>query len=301
MRKNHKTKDDWLFSVHQKCPVWRAQFRRFYQNLCQDKKATYRHFAVFLSGQHSFIVEGQKGNASHLTQRNLFWALHGDIEDLLKALSQDENTVSLEVAQSLLSSLWPDKAWKVALVQRVGAIRGAKNRKERVFSTLRPLVFARRTDSLLLQRKNNTWHTEKGTKLESIIKRSRYSKAEALKVLSQLPGLSSMEIPKGKLKWSYILREAKNLRRALRSKNAYVKTFLAQENEWHVAFRRLHKMGLNGCFDCVTNTIIVDPRSFETLKHEFCHMVLGHNLELSEKKATEAFEYEACRLESLLF
>ena len=94
---------------------------------------------------------------------------------------------------------------------------------------------------------------------------------------------------------------AHEVQQALTGSNRVVVRARNEGRTWSLAIRRIQSMGLHGCFDVATQTVIVDPRHIQTLKHELCHWLLGHEVEVFDTQQLEAREKEVDGLMKRLF
>lgn len=260
-----------VWNIHNHCPAWRMQWQRALTTLYKKRCHFYRHFDVTLV-KNSVIVStsyDQHIFLSKLNEKELFFICHRDIVDLFGTfMRMTKNGTSSSLIERVLINQWPtDRMWVNAIRQLVQSTY--YNPSARYL----PRLLAERKKALVLERTDDTWVSTKGLSLDKLFKKSDGIQRRAFELLLSLPMLCKIEIPFA-LDYEQFLPILQTIHQSIQ---AHPEMF-TNTTPWQLSFRRIQGMGLNGCFDAASQTIIIDPRALHTLTHEFCHWLLGHGI-----------------------
>lgn len=263
----------WLYDLRPKCPSWTRQWER-------------------------------KVGRDNLQSEDLFFRHHQNIAVLVDALPQAQRNSGQEalacLEKVLLGQFPADPVWKNAIRHRVGLVKShGKDRKHS--AAISPRILApRRNATLLVRDPVDGWKTSKGSPISKVLSHSHPTRRQFIEKLCQLPGLVSIELPLS-MDYKSSPELAQQVKRALMGSTQEVVRAREEGRTWSLAIRRIQSMGINGCFDVASQTIIVDPRSLQSIKHELCHWLLGHEVEVLDARRLEVREAEVDELMERLF
>lgn len=310
-RQGHQsTVKDWLWAVHKRCPTWRRQWQDAINLLRQTRSSNYRGHTIQVDeSMGSFKVGAANGMGPYAlmfwydeSMRPLFMACHADIIAMVSVLAgaARENDPIFQPLVQRLSLLFPDDpAWGKALRHRLGAINAAARRSKVQMKGFQQLL-AERHDSMVLVRQGDSWMMRNGAPVARTLNSSRPIRRQAIETLLSLPGLQRMEMPR-LLNFDVVAKIASHLQRAMLGNHPLVVQAIAEGRTWNLAIRRIQSLGLNGCYDAATHTVIVDPRHLNSMHHEVCHWLLGHGVTPKEPGLLKQQEQEVERIEQELF
>ena len=315
-RKNHRRDTGvWLWEVHQQVPVWQQQWRRAVKQLQQQGRTRYRGIWIereealeqtnsvrlatsIYSGNPYGLGKVNTGEVAVLSPSNpeLFLAVHGDLVGLVDSLKGAARQGQMPVVLNVLLGQWPNQdAWVRAVRHRAAMAKAGLTSKEPGRGWER--ILKERKNSLGLEKgKGGEWRTRNGGNLSQVFQSSTPSRQNAIRALTRLPGVVAIELPRH-LKFTVVLKVARTLRGILHSNHPAVTQALDEGRTWCLAVRPIQMMGVKGCFDPATQTVIVDPRHLESAAHELCHWLLGHEPQWS---SVESFHKAESEVESLL-
>lgn len=262
----------WMYALMAHCPGWKSQWER--------------------------RVAGDQ--ASDL---DLFCSYHHRIAALVDALphAPSVNALALQSLERVLLAQFPtDDAWRKAIRHRVGLVR-ARGKTRKHSGVYWPRILAERRSALVLKRQpDGAWASRKGAAAVQVLAQSGADRRHFLQTLMEIPGLQRIEIPLF-MDFKGAPAVAIEIKRALASRTTLAMAARKEGRTWNLALRRIRSMGLNGCFDAAGQTVIVDPRHVESMKHEVSHWLLGHGVGRSGAGEMEQKEKEVEALLKRLF
>ena len=270
-----------FYNLFERCPTWRLAWTRALSSLFGSGTSQYRTFV--LSQTDDRVIGTQNGARMFVVNRNdhhtLFEHCHHDLLSLLRVFS-NMPAKSSQIEQALVWH-WPvDQAWKDA----IASIAPSVSSSSFVSARYLPRLLSERKHATIVEQTNNTWKTKKGVALEKMLRRSSENKRNTLEMLMDLPKIASIEFSSS-LDFDCLMPIANTLTKGLATQRA--KKLWKHNTSWSLAFRRIQGMGLKGCFDAASQTIIVDPRHVDTLIHEVCHWLLGHEVNTRQGQRVE--------------
>lgn len=297
---------EWLFNLHTSCPVWLSDWERALEELSNTGRSTYRGRDLEATNDGTRIspLPDSSFNKKGVTAPNLhclFCCCHADISAMVNAMGKPETHSEFRASlKDILLTQFPhDKAWTKAIRHKFGIIN-AKEKRRAHDSAIYPRILAERRHSLVLIKQNGEWKTRKGMPLESVLSNSHDHRKTFINLMVRMPGLTRIEIPTN-MDFEAAIPPAEQTLKALLSRNHTAARARRMKLEWEFAIRRIRGMGLKGCFDPATQSVIVDPRHMDTLRHEICHWLLGHEIGRQSKSARQKAEEEVHALMKKLF
>lgn len=305
----------WLQDVYKQCPSWEKRWVRFILELETSGKASYRGYSVFLK-DNTLHMKGKGGLHhtffGHLNSQinkedlydKIFLHCHNDIATLLEAapLVLENSQVQYKQMEKLLLLCWPvDPFWEKAVLSFLNEKEAGLTKSNREQPQFLPRLLSERRQGLILSKEMDTWATQKGASLPLVLGRSNQKRRAMLEAMTNISSLTKIEIPFA-LDYEKVLEVVTQIGQVLNGDHKLVKKARKEKRTWRLAFRRIQGMGFCGCFDVATQTIIVDPRHIESMKHEFCHWLLGHKITIEKDSAKlRKAEEEVHVLEKELF
>lgn len=290
-----------ILDIHAKCPVWMQQWKRASQLLETTGKAQYRGFHLLKIKDSVLVSLSGENYRTIQSHEALFSLCHTDVAVMLDALKKSSTNDDFRdhLCKILLAQFPHDKAWTQMIRHRVGIIKAREKRRAHDSAT-QPRLLAERRHSLVLIKTKGVWHTRKGVPLDRVLVNSQEHRRIFIELLTKMPGLIRIEIPTG-MDFAAAIPAAERTLAALTSRNHTAAKVRRINLEWCFAIRRIRGMGLKGCFDPATQTVIVDPRHMDSLGHEVCHWMLGHDVGNLSKQDREMAEKEVHQLMKRLF
>ena len=307
-RKSHRRDAGvWLWKVHQDIPVWKHQWRRAINHMRCQGRARYRGVWI----EKNEVLErtlARQGNAEQNQIRpapfggstgvvlspsnpDLFLTVHSDLVGLVSSLPGAAREGGMSLVLEILLGQWPnEQAWTKAVRHRAAMIKTGMTPKE-VGRGWERILRERKSSLVLAKRPSGEWRTRKDGSLKQVLESSTLSRQKAIKALIRLPGMVSLEMPR-QLRFTVVLKVARSLRKVLRSDHPLVTQALSSGRTWGLAVRTIHSLGVKGCFDPATQTVIVDPRHLDTAIHELCHWLLGHEPQWASQESFQRAESE---------
>lgn len=261
-----------LFEVFCHCPAWQTKWSGMLAHLKEVGEIQYRNHRLKTKKDKivGYDLGGKMAFSAHKDDvRGLFLQCHNYLLDLWVAFwNAHKKGNACHLLKKTLLLQWPtDKVW----VQMLNTPLPTAPIQTRYF----PRLLAERKHALVLKKMGGCWVTRNGAPVTRVTHMCREEKKLCLEALMDLPLLVKIEIPSN-MDFERLLPVLENIRRAL--KKPIICQRVKQKTGWNVAFRRIQGMGLKGCFDAASQTIVVDPRHPETLMHEMCHWMLGHGV-----------------------
>lgn len=256
----------WLYALKDLCPEWTAQWEcltaRGVTDLANDL--------------------AEDDSPSHADDFALFCQQHQRLATLVDALAHahTQGEAMLQRLERVLIAQFPlDKAWRDAIQHRTSLLRARQKSRKHGAAYLPRILAERRNALVLVREKDGIWRTRKGAPAEQGLKQSGAARRAFLQALMRIPSLTRIEIP---LTMDFTGAEAiaADVRRALASRHSMAVAARKANRTWALALRRIQSMGLKGCFDAASQTVIVDPRHLDSLKHEICHWLLEHGVDV---------------------
>lgn len=262
----------WLYDLMEQCPNWKAQWTKRLQSGQEPTLVTfldsYHHLASLIDAMPHAHAAG--GSAFQSMERVL-------------------------VAQFPI-----DPAWKNAIRHRAGLIR-SKDKSRKHGSAYLPRILAERRNAVVLIRnKAGDWHSQKSAKASQVLRQSSDDRRAFLESLMGISSLQRIEIPQH-MDFAGAAAIAIEVKHALATQTQVAMAARKHGRTWGLALRRIQSMGLNGCFDAASQTVIVDPRHLESMKHEVCHWLLEHGIETEDRKRFSDREIETEALAEKIF
>lgn len=195
---------------------------------------------------------------------------------------------------SLLAQNPGSEDWRRAIRRRVMMIQReetARLRGDRI------LLAERRDAWGATKQADGSWRMRDGRSMDEFMDRGREGRRSILRAATLLHGLVSIEIPKSHMAGKAWARELRRTAKWLNGDHPALVEARESGRTWHLAVRRTKRLRIRGAFDAATQTIVVDPRHPETLRHELAHWVLRHDGNSTAGKAET--DVEALLLESL--
>ena len=272
-----------LWEIFPHCPTWTLAWQRTLDSLHTNGSSCYNHLSLFK--ENGCVVARQNGEVVFCVKDNnpqlLFAQCHQRLAALWDVFVKIKGQCPM-LRQSLLSVWRTDKVW----CQTIRSLHTAD-----VSTRYLPRLLSERKHALVLHKTNDEWRTRKNRPAKQVINASLDDKRQALEMLMDLPLLRKIEIPKV-FDYDQLLPVLNTLKNGLKSTYAIDHALAAKCTPWSLAFRRVQGMGFKGCFDAASQTIIVDPRHMNTLLHEFCHWLLGHDIHVGKSLTTEEDQVE---------
>lgn len=268
-------------NIFERCPTWRMAWTRVLSSLSRSGASQYRTFELSQTGD--CVMGAQNGVRVFVVNsgdhRTLFERCHHDLLSLLQVFA-NMPAKSSKIEQVLLWH-WPiDQAWKDAIASVAPPVYSSTFVSARYL----PRLLSERKHATIVEQTNNTWKTKKGVALEKMLRLSSENKRHTLEMLMGLPKIAAIEFSSS-LDFDCLMPIANTLTKGLATQRA--KKLWKHNPSWSLAFRRIQGMGLKGCFDAASQTIIVDPRHVDTLIHEVCHWLLGHEVNTRQGQRVE--------------
>lgn len=305
----------WFFDVHSRCPVWARKWEKALSTLRSSGVVTYRGHSLLMDQNRVFSqtkdgvknylgVIGESETKTKNTYEKAFLWCHQDtlalISNMPRALDYP-NRASFSYIKKILPLFYPhDVEWGKAVLEYVGnEERKLKSNKKTNTEFLPRLLSERKAALVLVRGESGAWTTREGVELNVVLQRGNAWRAQMIEVMTKIPSLCRIEIPFS-LDFQEATTIAQEISQVLNGKHPLIKEVRKEGHKWNLAFRRIQGMGFNGCFDVATQTIVVDPRHLESMKHEFCHWLLGHEVNARNKKLSIC-ENEVHTLENEIF
>ena len=254
----------WLYALKGKCPEWYAQWEQSPVRLQETAPGS---------------VAGS--NPSRADDFSLFCQQHRRLATLVDALAHaatHEKEMLQRLERVLIAHFPSDDAWRSAIHHRTGLLRARQTTRKHGAAYLPRILAERRQALVLIRGKKGTWHTRKGVPAEQGLKRGGAHRSAFLQELMRIPSLTRIEVPLA-MDFTGAETVAAEVRKALASRQQMAVAARKEKRTWALALRRIQSMGLKGCFDAASQTVIVDPRHMDSMKHEICHWLLEHGVE----------------------
>lgn len=262
----------WLQELMGQCPNWQAQWlKRLHGKQDLTSKAFFQHY-------------------HYLAQ----------LIDAMPVAYAVSTSALKNLEQVLVAQFPMDPAWKNAVRHRSGMIRSKDKPRKHGAAYLPRILAERRNAVVIIRNPEGEWQSQKSVKAAQILFQSGQERRAFLETLMSIPSLKRIEIP-AIMDFTGAAAVAAEVRDALAGQNQATTDARKIGRNWNLALRRIRSMGLNGCFDSATQTVIVDPRHMESMKHEVCHWLLDHGTEAHTEKRFSYREGEAENLEKELF
>lgn len=272
-----------LWEMFPQCPTWTLAWQRTLDALHSKGSSCYNH--LLLRKENGCVVARKNGDVVFCVTDNnpqlLFVQCHQSLAALWDLFVKLNGQCPL-LRQSLLSTWRTDKVW----CETIRSMHAPD-----VSSRYLPRLLAERKHALVLSKTNGEWRTRKDRPATQVLNASSEKKRQALQMLMDLPLLNKIEMPRV-FDYHELLPVLNTLNDGLKSAYVIDHALTAKRTPWTLAFRRVQGMGFKGCFDAASQTIIVDPRHMETLLHEVCHWLLGHEIHVGKSLATEEDQVE---------
>lgn len=262
----------WLYDLMDQCPNWKAQWTKRLHG-----------------GQDPTLVT--------------FFESYHHLASLVDAMphAHDAGDSAFQSMERVLVAQFPiDPAWKNAIRHRAGLIRSKDKSRKHGAAYLPRILAERRNAVVLIRNHEGVWHSQKNAKASQVLRQSSDVRREFLETLMNIPSLQRIEIPQH-MDFSGAAPIAIEVKHALATQTKVAMAARKQGRTWGLALRRIQSMGLNGCFDAASQTVIVDPRHLESMKHEVCHWLLNHGIETEDRKRFSDREIETEALTEKIF
>lgn len=262
----------WLYELMVHCPNWKAQWFKRLNGGQQPTSLTffnhYQHLASLIDAMpHAQAMGGS----------------------------------ALESIERVLVAQFPlDPAWKQAIRHRAGLSRSKEKSRKHGAAYLPRILAARRNAVVLIRNELGAWQSQKNAKASQVLEKSGEARRAFLETLMGIPSLVRIEIPT-QMDFTGAASIATEVQQALATQVNVAQTAKKEGRSWSLALRRIQSMGLKGCFDSASQTVIVDPRHLQSLKHEVCHWLLDHGIDTHDRKNFLTREREVETLTEKLF
>lgn len=203
--------------------------------------------------------------------------------EALPALARQQGD-GFEANVRLLEAQSSDPAWQKAVRARLALVERAAMQPAR--SRGDAIALMPRRDSWRAHLDDNSqWQLHDGRALSQFLRVGSSARRVAWQSASTLPRLEAIEMPTKHLE-GFVWAEAfDETARWLTCGHPNIQAALESAPAWRLAIRRIRSVGLRGLFDPSTQTVIVDPRHPDTLKHELAHWALGHTAGVGARQA----------------
>lgn len=260
----------YFLETAQHCPTWMLTWKRVITSLTKNTPCCYRSWTLTSTNNMvTGVLRGERSFTVAINDPLLFLYCHEDLHRVWNVYFKNPKN---QLVKKLLLHQWPaDPVWK----QEIETIEQNFTQFS-ISSRYLPRLLAERKQALILYKQQNCWVNRNGTEFKNLLNKNSKTKQKTLLLLTQLPLLEKIEIPPY-LDWNTLSSIVCDLLKGL--KKPLIQDLLKGHKHWSLAFRRIEGMGFKGCFDAASQTVIVDPRHLDTLKHEVCHWILGHDID----------------------
>lgn len=307
-RRSRASTLQWLLDLLPYCPSWQGRWTRVSYDLTHKGRAHYRNLLLVRkrAGIQVGAVGRQHDAATTTLARDdetLFRLCHQDLAALIDALpcAHKKGTDSFESLSKVVLAQFPsDAPWVRAMNYRIGMARRVILTSKHDPANYPRILAPRRSSLALVKSRAGAWKSSRGASIKVILKNSHSDRREFIQALLEIPGLESIEIPTD-VDFRGAADCAAKISKALSSKHKTAAQARMKGRTWSLALRRIRGVGLRGCFDAATQTVIVDPRHLDSLKHEICHWLLDHSIGRMDANRLQRSEQEVHRLMGRLF